>query len=123
MEKKIEELVKFLNQKMEQEGRTVTNNRFSPRSLDLKLLKLIKTEEDLKSVIKVSVARGYLAIAEWGGASYRLTQEGQNLALNAEKTKSVNGNKFIVFINSPLFVAIITVIATTIAGVLVEISK
>lgn len=122
MEKKIEELVKFLNQKMEQEGRTVTNNRFSPRSLDLKLLKLIKTEEDLKSVIKVSVARGYLAIAEWGGASYRLTQEGQNLALNAEKTKSVS-NKFIVFINSPLFVAIITVIATTIAGVLVEISK
>lgn len=60
MEKQILELVKYLNQKMNQEGRALENNRYILRESDLESLKSITSFDELKLVIKEARIRDYL---------------------------------------------------------------
>lgn len=84
MEKQILELVKYLNQKLNQDGRALENNRYIPRESDLESLKSITSFDELKLVIKEARTRGYLRMVELG-YSYTLTRKGQCFALFGEK--------------------------------------
>ena len=81
MEQQIKELLKYVNQDMEKKGRPITLYRYIPKASDLDGLSLIKTEKELRMIAKDANAQGYLAMAEMGGRSYKLTFMGQHLAL------------------------------------------
>lgn len=81
MEMQVKELIKFVNQEMEKKGRNLTLYRYIPKYSDLDSLSLIKTEKELRMVAKEASKQGYLAMAEMGGISYKLTPKGQYLAL------------------------------------------
>ena len=81
MEKQVKELIKFVNQEMENKGRNLMLYRYIPKYSDLDSLSLIKSEKELRIVAREARAQGYLAMAEMGGLSYKLTPKGQYLAL------------------------------------------
>ena len=82
MEKEIKELIEYVFQEMEKKGRNLTLYRYIPKYSDLDSLSLINSEKELRMVAKEARVQGYLAMAEMGGISYKLTPKGQALALN-----------------------------------------
>ncbi|MEE0999813.1 MAG: hypothetical protein UIH41_09145 [Treponemataceae bacterium] len=92
MKTKLYEFINYLTQKMEQEGRTVQNNRYIPRESDLTNFKSISSFEELKSIIKIAIAREYIRKVELGIDSYSLTYKGQDFALNGGEKNMCNIN-------------------------------